>query len=96
LMGIKELNEEALRRMHDASPITHVHAKMPPFFLLHGDKDPKVPVEQSVLFQKKMKEAGNVCELLVIPGGDHGMATWDKLGREYRPQVIKWLSEMLK
>jgi len=96
LLGLKTIDDAAWKTLHDASPINHVHAKMPPFYLIHGTKDARVPHEQSVLFQKKMQAAGNVCDLLSIEDGAHGMATWDKLGREYRPQLIKWLKDTLK
>jgi len=96
LLGLKTIDDAAWQTLHDASPINHVRAKMPPFYLIHGTKDARVPFEQSVLFQKKMQAAGNTCDLLSIEDGAHGMSTWDKIGREYRPQLIQWLKATLK
>lgn len=96
LLGLKTIDDAAWKTLHDASPINHVHAQMPPFYLIHGTKDARVPHEQSVLFQKKMQAAGNVCDLLTIEDGAHGMSTWDKLGREYRAPLVQWLKSTLK
>jgi len=46
--------------------------------------------------QVKMKEAGNVCDLITIPEGGHGMGSWDKLHSDYREQLIQWLKKTLK
>jgi acetyl esterase/lipase len=45
---------EALRT---ASPITHVSADAPPFFVLHGRNDSFIPVEQARAFTKRLREA---------------------------------------
>ena len=52
--------------------------------------------EQSVLFEKAMKAAGNRCETLTIPGGGHGMGGWAKLNSNYAAQMIEWLRKTLK
>jgi acetyl esterase/lipase len=39
-----------------ASPITHVNADAPPFFVLHGSNDSLVPVEQSRLFVERLRD----------------------------------------
>ncbi|MBI3722871.1 alpha/beta hydrolase, partial [bacterium] len=41
-----------------ASPVTYVTKDASPTLLVHGDKDPVVPFEQSEILFKKMKEAG--------------------------------------
>jgi acetyl esterase/lipase len=55
-----------------ASPLAHVTKQAPPFLILHGDKDPLVPLNQSERFAKKLKEAGAECELVVLKGAGHG------------------------
>ena len=55
-----------------ASPMKLVHSGCPPTFLLHGDDDPIVPVEQSILMHEKMLEAGADSELMHIAGYTHG------------------------
>ena len=44
---------EALRT---ASPITHVSADAPPFFVLHGRNDSLIPVEQARAFTARLRE----------------------------------------
>ena len=96
LFGLTELNDESCKVLHDASPFFHVKAGLPPFLLIHGDKDDKVPYAQSVRFQEKMKAAGNVCDLITIPGGGHGMGGWSKLGSTYEKDMIVWLNKTMK
>ena len=97
LLGISdELNEANRKVLHDASPSSYVKAGMPPYLLIHGTKDDKVPYEQSVRFQKQMKAAGNVCDLITIPEGIHGMGGWEKLGSTYAKDMIDWLRKTLK
>ena len=40
-----------------ASPITHVAADAPPFFVLHGRNDSLIPVEQARAFTKRLRDA---------------------------------------
>ncbi len=96
LFGLTKLDDEALKVIHAASPSTLVHAKAPPYLLIHGDADAAVPYEQSVVFQKQMQEVGNVCDLIKIEGGAHGMGSWHKMNSNYREQMIDWLKKTLK
>ena len=45
-------------RFTGASPIAHVHADAPPFFVLHGDKDPMAPTKQARTFCAALRDAG--------------------------------------
>ena len=47
-----------------ASPITHVNANSPPFFLYHGQWDTLVPISQSENFAARLQSAGVHAELL--------------------------------
>ncbi len=96
LFGISEdLNDGSRKILLGASPSQFVKAGPPPFLLIHGDKDDKVPYEQSLRFQKKMKEAGNTCDLITIPGGSHGMGGWEKLNSKYAGEMIAWLRRVM-
>jgi acetyl esterase/lipase len=69
-----EGNEEAYRR---ASPVTYVGKGGPPFLIVHGTKDVgtargQVPMEQSIEFHQKLKEAGAEATLLKLEGAGHG------------------------
>ncbi|MBY0442014.1 MAG: alpha/beta hydrolase [Mycobacteriaceae bacterium] len=41
-----------------ASPISHVHRGAPPFFVLHGEKDPLVPSTQAQAFCAALRDSG--------------------------------------
>lgn len=60
-----------------ASPINHVGTNAAAFYLIHGDKDSVVPVQQSEILHEALEQAGVNSTLHVIPGGDHGMAGLD-------------------
>ena len=96
LLGLTKLNDDAWKRLREVSPSSYVHKGMPPFLLIHGDKDPTVPFEQSTRFQKQMKDTGNQCDLITIPDGVHGMGGWDKLNSDYREHLVAWLKTTLK
>lgn len=59
----------------ETSPIYHVHDKMPPTLIYHGDADTLTPLEQSEWYIKKALEKGCETELVVHPGGEHGWLT---------------------
>lgn len=42
-----------------------------PALLIHGDRDDRVPVEQSRTYAAAAQAAGDVCELCELPGADH-------------------------
>ena len=56
------------------SPITHVTSDDPPTFILHGDLDKLVPIQQAEIIVAKLKDAGVPVELMVKKGADHGWA----------------------
>lgn len=96
LLGLTELNDEARKALRAASATTAIHEKMPPYLLIHGDKDVQVPHEQSTRFQTLMKKHGNSCELITIAGGAHGMGGWSKLNSDYQEKLIAWLKKTLR
>jgi alpha-L-fucosidase 2 len=96
LLGVTELNDDAWKRLREASPSSYVHSGMPPFLLIHGDKDLQVPYAQSPRFQEQVKMAGNVCDLMTITDGGHGMGGWEKLKSDYQEQLVAWLRKTLK
>jgi alpha-L-fucosidase 2 len=91
LLGLTELNDAAYKRLREVSASTYIHADMPPYLLIHGDADATVPFEQSTRFQKQMKEAGNVCDLIAVSKGAHGMGRWKQDGSDYQELMIAWL-----
>lgn len=96
LLGLTELSDEAWQTLQETSATAHLHAKMPPYLLIHGTNDKQVPYEQSTKFQEQMRALGNSCDLITIEGGGHGMGGWDKLASDYRQQMIDWLQKTMK
>jgi len=94
--GVTEDNEVTRKFLVEASPATHVRPGLPPFLLIHGNKDETVPYEQSVNFFAKLKAAGVPAEFITIEGGGHGMSSWRQLNSDYIAQLVKWLNRTLK
>lgn len=55
-----------------ASPVTYVSRDSAPFLILHGDKDSKVPIAQSIELVEALQKAGVEATLVTVSGGDHG------------------------
>ncbi len=94
--GVSEDNEATRKFLVEASPATYVRPGLPPFLLLHGNKDERVPYEQSVNFYAKLKGAGVPAEFITIEGGGHGISGWNKLNSDYIAQLLNWLKKTLK
>ncbi|MEO7651485.1 MAG: alpha/beta hydrolase fold domain-containing protein, partial [Bryobacteraceae bacterium] len=94
-LGVKDLSPKSIQILRDASPSNYISSAMPPYLLVHGTKDDRVPYEQSPKMCEKMRAAGASCDLITIDGGGHGMGGWDKARRSYKPQIIEWLKETL-
>lgn len=77
-----------------ASPVTYVRAGLPPMLLIHGDADHRVELVQSTDFLAKAKAAGSKCELIVVPGGKHGMG--EARSPEYLAKIVEFFDQSLK
>lgn len=55
-----------------ASPVFHVDAADPPLFLLHGDQDPQMPINQSHELHGVYKSLGLEVHFEVVHGSAHG------------------------
>ena len=53
------------------SPVEHVHARMPPVHIVHGERDTLTPLSGARLFCERVVAAGGQCELVVYPGVGH-------------------------
>jgi acetyl esterase/lipase len=95
LFGREAVDAPTLALLREASPITHVKAGLPPFLLPHGTGDTTVPFAQSETFQARLRAAGVPCELLVVPGGAHGMINWDAIMPDYGDRVAAWIARTL-
>jgi acetyl esterase/lipase len=54
-----------------ASPVFHVDEHSPPLFLLHGDQDTQMPVNQALELQSVYESAGRPVEVLFLHGVGH-------------------------
>jgi acetyl esterase/lipase len=57
-----------------ANPVTYVTKDDPPFLIMHGDKDPLVPLNQSELLDAALKRAGVEVTFHVVKGAGHGFS----------------------
>lgn len=59
------------------SPLHHVRCKrsvaIPPIFLAHGDADPVVPIEESLILEDALCHAGADVSLHIVRGGQHNI-----------------------
>jgi len=58
--------------LKSASPVTYLSKDDPPVLILHGDKDPLVPLSQGEYLHKRYQEMGLESSLHVIEGAGHG------------------------
>ncbi len=73
-------------QLKHASPLTYLDKNDPPVLILHGDQDTTVPVEQSILTDKRYKELGLESHLHILEGAGHGGPAFSD---EERYQLIK-------
>ncbi|HNY77605.1 MAG: alpha/beta hydrolase [Sedimentisphaerales bacterium] len=67
--GPVQESPELVRR---ANPITYVTKDDPPFLIVHGDKDPLVPHNQSQMLYDALTKAGVEVTFYTVRGGGHG------------------------
>jgi acetyl esterase/lipase len=63
-----------------ANPITYISndKTLPPFLILHGDRDEIVPFNQSVLLYQALKAANQNVTFYKVKGAGHGVRFWTK------------------
>ncbi|MDO8682033.1 MAG: alpha/beta hydrolase [Armatimonadota bacterium] len=55
-----------------ASPVTHITYDDPPILIFHGEDDNLVPIKQSEIFYKALKNAGVDATFVRVKNGGHG------------------------
>ncbi|MCF7884908.1 MAG: prolyl oligopeptidase family serine peptidase [Candidatus Marinimicrobia bacterium] len=74
-----------------ANPIPYINESDPPFLTIHGDEGPLVPLYQSEILHKVLREQVVISELIVVPGGKHGPGVWED---KYIKKIISFFVEM--
>ena len=62
------------------NPLNYVtpEKKLPPIMIAHGDMDPVVPFNQSVLMYEKLRACGQPVEFYKVFGAGHGTCFWTR------------------
>ncbi len=81
----------------EASPITYVSRKAPPFLLIQGDQDEYIPFTEDTNLQTALRNVGVRCDIIRIPGGKHGTGGWHSLPGvpDWERQMVEWLNARL-
>jgi acetyl esterase/lipase len=77
---------------HDISPIYFISKDDPPVFIIHGDADATVPLQQSKSFVARLNEEGVKNKFIIKKGGRHMP---DDMLPEYH-EFVNWFDEHLK
>lgn len=76
----------------EISPIYAITPDDPPVFIIHGDADKTVPIQQSKTFIDKLNQAGVPNKFIIKPGGDHNP-------KDMMPELnefVDWFDKNLK
>jgi len=88
-----EWDTKTLRRY---SPISHVHAGMPPILLLQGTADELYP--GTIAYEKCLTRQHVPHELIVLKNAPHGMENW--IGHAewdfYQAKMVQWLETIFR
>jgi len=82
--------QENPEKASQANPITYISKEktLPPFLIMHGDRDALVPFNQSVLLYEALKAAGQNATFYKVKGAGHGDGFWT-------PEVLDLVSKFL-
>ena len=85
------------RLAREASPVTYVRADGPPVFILHGDRDPIVPVTQARLLRDALQDVGEPYQYHEAPDAGHfwGSFWTSEPVQAYRAAILQFLEDYL-
>ncbi|MBV5258368.1 S9 family peptidase, partial [Synechococcus moorigangaii CMS01] len=69
-------NDEGRGRMRENSPALFADRVTANLLLIHGRDDTVVPLRQSEIMERAMRQAGKPVELIVVDGEDHWLSTF--------------------
>ncbi len=76
------------------SPVNAASKITVPVLLVHGDRDTRVPTEQSIIMQGALRNANRDVELLLVPGAEHGFTISQR--EQSWASVLKFFSTHLR
>jgi len=90
--------KEKPEMVRSVDPITYVSKDDPPFLIVHGDKDPLVPHNQSVILHAALKKVGVNSRFITVKGGGHGGWNTETIptNQEIRKTVFEFFDRHLK
>ena len=88
--------KQAPEKCRQANPITYVSKGDPPCFIVHGDRDFVVPLNQSELLHAALKKAGVPSTLHVVKGGEHGFSKLTPANDEIVKKVMEFFDRQFK
>ena len=73
-----ETYEELRKQAELANPLAYITPErpIPPMLILHGDEDPVVPFQQSVILYEKMRACKKKVEFYNVAGAGHAIGIW--------------------
>ncbi|MBI1246698.1 prolyl oligopeptidase family serine peptidase [bacterium] len=77
-----------------ASALYQVSKNDAPFLIMHGDKDPGVPLDQSQRLNEKLQAAGVPTSLFIVEGAGHGGKQFQT--PEVKERVLSFFNEYLR
>lgn len=84
--------EQNLDKAARANPVKYITPDDSPFYIVHGDKDTMVRLEQSKILHEALLKAGVESTLYVVPGKGHGIGAPPQAAQE----ILEFLRKHLK
>lgn len=84
-------NAKLIDALKAISPALLATDQAPPFLIIHGDKDPLVPLDQSEMLKDALDKCGVSCQLIVKEGGAH---PWPTIHEEVAV-IADWFDKQL-
>lgn len=79
-----------------ANPISYLPGKVPPFLMVHGNKDDLVHYSQSVMIYEALQKAGADASLHIVDGAGHGFEVFGQDCSEVEEIVRAFFDKHLK
>jgi len=80
-----------------ASPLTHVSADAPPFFVIHGRNDTLVPVEEARLLVERLRAVSpNPVLYLELPGTEHAFDVFPSIRSDHVVGAVGRFCELVR